>query len=204
MQGLNQAPWFYHSRIQVPGIIIVVAVTENGIRSAHRLIPPSLILTRVCHFLFLLLWNIKHSSLHLFDSYVSVPEEWWVKITPCEHYLISPQVISQREKKRLSCRIDTVWLLVSEGKKRGIRMRKRQGKEQKGGTSVSQMSFTGSLPNNCLLWGHALMWQRAPATTNHQPSLKRSRKSLIVSFYHYNSFPFLQTPGWYDLLRGEN
>lgn len=55
MQGLNQAPWFYHSRIQVPGIIIVVAVTENGIRSAHRLIPPSLILTRVCHFLFLLL-----------------------------------------------------------------------------------------------------------------------------------------------------
>lgn len=99
MQSLKPDLGFYHSRIQVPGIIIVVGVKDNGIRSAHRLIPPSQLSLQNVTFSFL---SSEIFSTHpfVFLTRVSLPEERRVEIPPHDKYVISLQIISQRKKKK--------------------------------------------------------------------------------------------------------
>lgn len=121
---------------------------------------PSLPLTLVCHFLILLLWNIQHSSLHLSDSRVSPRgamdkdhSSWTLPYFPSGD-------LSEGEKKRPNK--DGCW-----PQRERIRMKKRQGREQKGGTLSSFQSDvihwflsqrhkgrTSTSSNNCLLWRH--------------------------------------------------
>lgn len=67
----------------------------------------------------------------IFQTHVSVPEEWWVKITPHERYLISLQVISQRKKKKKTKLTTKDGFFVSEGNKEREMNEKEETEENK-------------------------------------------------------------------------
>lgn len=136
----------------------------------------------------------------------SVSEEWWVKITPHERYLISLQVISQRGKKRLSCRIQ-----MSVGLRGGKKGDKNEQSKKESCVThrfllQQQKGRTSTSSNKCLLWRHVSKWQRAPFTAHHQRPLKRTVNSPILSFRHSssNSHFWRHQADLSDLLRGEN
>lgn len=113
---------------------------------SHRLLPRS---SKV-NLALSLSWPVKYDT--------RVSEEWWVKITPYEHYLISPQVISQRGEKKTKLQ-DTDPLPA--------------------GMSTSS--------NKCLLWRHVSKWRRALSTTHQQPPLKKQESSSPFNHHRSNS-----------------